>query len=382
MQTFDNKDLENLKAVLDKGDLCSVRGGMTPKFEKTFAEKIGAEYAVAMNSGMSALHAAVAAADAGPGDEVICDPMVQFGAMAVFYNNAVPVFADIDPGTYLIDPRSIEQRITDRTKAIICTHLWGLPCDMEEIMDIARAHQITVIEDCAHALLAQYKSRFTGTLGHIGVFSFQMSKQLGLGDAGMATTADPFLYERLLDGSGVRGLATFPRLMWNYRLNELVSAVGLAQLEKVEYYVEEHIERARIYNETLANIGCLHVQICPPDRTHSYHLWAACLDTEEIGWNHMGLERLLAEKGVLARIGYIGKPAYLHDVFRGPLAYGKGCPLSCPYYSSPVRYQPGLCPEAEKIMPNMLLVPLKWNSREDHRDNAEKLKICLKAFSE
>jgi perosamine synthetase len=380
LQVFDDRDLENLKAVLEKGDLCSVRGEMTPKFEAAFAEKIDARYAVATNSGMSALHAAVAAADAGPGDEVICDPMVQFGAMAVFYNNAVPVFADIDPETYLIDPKSIEKRITDRTKAIICTHLWGLPCDMKEIMDIARTHHIMVIEDCAHALLAQYNSRFTGTLGHIGVFSFQMSKQLGLGDAGMATTSDSLLRERLLDGSGVRGLATFPKLMWNYRLNELVSAVGLAQLKKAAYYVEQHIEWATIYNEALAKVDCLHIQARPEDRTHSYHLWAAHFDAKERSWDPRNLDCLLAEKGVLARIGYIGKPAYLHDVFRLPLAYGKGCPLSGPFHDGDVSYQPGLCPEAERIMPNMLLVPLKWKSLEYHRENAEKLKICIDEF--
>ncbi|MFX0202222.1 MAG: DegT/DnrJ/EryC1/StrS family aminotransferase [Candidatus Hodarchaeota archaeon] len=377
MQVFDESDFEAVKQVLKTGELCSVKGEVTGKFENAFAHKIGATYAVAMNSGMSALHAAVAAADAGPGDEVVCDPMVQFGAMAVIYNNAVPVFADINPDTYLINPDSFQSRITERTKAVICTHLWGLPCDMHQIMAIAKRHDIIVIEDCAHALFAQYKSRFTGTLGHIGIFSFQMSKQLGLGDGGMATTSDPLLHDRLIDGAGTRGFATFPRLMWNYRMNELVSAIGLSQLEKAHDYVEKHRERAKIYNDAVAGVPWIKIQNFPEDRTHSYHFWAARLLMEEFGLDKMRFEDLVRKKGVELRIGYIQKPAYRHDVFTGPLAYGRGCPFSCHFYASSLKYQPGICPEAEKLMPNLLLIPLKWKTEENHKRNAERLREAI-----
>src|SRR4029078_8834477 len=192
-----------------------------------FAAAVESKYAVAVNSGMSALHACLAAADASVGDEVICDPMGQFGAVACFYNNAVPVFADIQDDPNNIAPASIRARITERTRAILCTHLWGVPCDMDEIMSIAAEHDLYVIEDNAHALFARYKGRLTGNLGHMAEFSFQAAKQLATGDGGMATTNDDALHERLTAYSGVRGMATFPELMWNYRMSELVAAVAI-----------------------------------------------------------------------------------------------------------------------------------------------------------
>ena len=190
VRIFDDEDLAALKRVLDSGDLSAIGGQAGRDFEAAFAAEMGVRRAYAVNSGMSALHSAVFAADAGAGDEVICDSMVQFGSAAVMYHNAVPVFADVRRDTHCIDPESVRERITERTKAIICTHLWGLPADMDPIMEIAEEHGLVVIEDNAHGLYAEYKGRLTGTLGHMAEFSFQMSKQLGLGDAGMATTMD------------------------------------------------------------------------------------------------------------------------------------------------------------------------------------------------
>ena len=379
VRVFDHEDLDAVKRVLDSGKLCSVGGTVSREFEEAFAQTIGVERAVAVNSGMSALHCAVYAAGAGAGDQVICDSMVQFGSMAVVYNNAVPVFADVRRDTHLIDPESVRERITDRTKAVICTHLWGLPCDMDPIMEIAEEHNLVVIEDNAHALFAKYKGRMTGTLGHMAEFSFQMSKHLGLGDAGMAVTTDPRFVEGLVDGSGIRGLSTFPRLMWNYRLNELVAAVGLVQLKRLRGYVDSAIANAQVYTEAVQDVAWIRPQHVPADREHTYHIWAASFEGDQHGISLERFKKAVAEKGVRVNVGYIQKAPYLHEVYTAPLMYGRGCPTACPLQTTQVQYTPGLCPVAEELMPRVIIAGTVGD-RASHQENAEKLREVLEQF--
>ena len=373
MRIFDEEDVAMVREVLQSGNLCSIGGKMTPRFEQAFAEEMRAKHAVAMNSAMSVLHAGVAAAGAGAGDEVICDPLVQFGAMAAMYNNAIPVFADVRRETHLIDPESIRERVTDRTKAIIVTHLWGLPCDMDPIMAIAEEHNLIVIEDIAHAIYATYKGRLTGSLGHIGSFSFQMSKQLGLGDAGMGTTNDEYLHDQLVGGSGTRGRATFPRVMWNYRINEIVSAVGLVQLKRARQYVTDGVANANLYNEAVKDVAWVRPQHVPSDRTNTYHIWVGTFEGDQYGIDYDAFQQAAKEEGCSVGFGYIHVPAYLHEVFRDPLGYGRGCPTACPLHTGRVNYQRGLCPVAEDIMPRLMLIGTV-GTRESHRENAEKLR--------
>jgi dTDP-4-amino-4,6-dideoxygalactose transaminase len=377
---FDHEDLAMLKEVLDANVPSAIDGPWTRRLQTEFAAATEAKYAVAVNSGMSALHACLAAADASVGDEVICDPMVQFGAVACFYNNAVPVFADVRRDTHNVDPESIRSRITERTRAILCTHLWGLPCDMDEIMAIARRHDLYVIEDNAHALFARYKGRMTGNLGHMAEFSFQAAKQLATGDGGMMTTNDDALHERLIAYSGIRGMATFPELMWNYRMSELVAAVALVQLRRAQEYVRQGIAAARYYTDAVADIPWIRPQHVPPDRTHVYHLWAATFEGEKHGIDRDAFARQLEAvkiKGGFG-LGYIQKPAYLHDVIRKPLAYKHGCPTHPPYYQgNGARYEPGLCPVAEDLMPRLILISTV-GPPDAHRRNADALRrACL-----
>ncbi|MGB9596493.1 MAG: DegT/DnrJ/EryC1/StrS family aminotransferase, partial [Candidatus Poribacteria bacterium] len=205
-RVFDEKELGLLKEVLASGNLSALGGAMTPKFEAEFAKAMNAKFAVAMNCAMSVLHTGVIVSGAGAGDEVICDPIFVFGAVATMYNNAVPVFVDVDPITMNMNPDLIEAKITDRTKAIIVTHAWGLPAKMDKIVEIAHKHNLFVIEDCAHALFATYKGRYAGTWGDVGSFSFQMSKQMGLGDGGMAVTNDEQIAKDLDNNSNFPSL--------------------------------------------------------------------------------------------------------------------------------------------------------------------------------
>ncbi len=375
---FDHEDLALLKEVLDANVPSAIDGRWTRRLQKEFAAANESKYAVAVNSGMSALHACLAAADASVGDEVICDPMVQFGAVACFYNNAVPVFADIQRDTHNVDPNSIRARITERTRAILCTHLWGLPCDMDQIMAIAREHTppIFVIEDNAHALFARYKGHMTGNLGHMAAFSFQAAKQLATGDGGMMTTNDDSLHDRLIAYSGTRGMATFPELMWNYRMSELVAAVAIVQLRRAAKYVEQGIAAGKIYNDAVADIAWIRPQHTPSDRTNVYHLWAATFEGDKHGIARNDFSRALGDvklKGSFG-LGYIQKPAYLHDVIRKPLAYKHGCPTHPPYYTgSSARYEEGLCPVAEEVMPRLMLISTV-GAADDHRRNADALR--------
>ncbi|MBM4081577.1 MAG: hypothetical protein FJ278_17870, partial [Planctomycetes bacterium] len=233
-RTFGAEELALVKEVLDSGKLSGLGGGqVTPRFEREFAAALGAKHGVAMNSAMSVLHASVLSAGAGAGDEVICDSVFVFGAVATMYANAVPVFVDVDPVTLNMNPDFVEAKITGRTKAIIVTHGYGLVAQMDRISEIAGKHGLLVIEDCAHALFATYKGRYAGTWGGVGSFSFQMSKQLGLGDGGMAVTDDEALAKKLaLHACAPTFLSVAHGLHYNYRMTEQTAAIGLAQLKR------------------------------------------------------------------------------------------------------------------------------------------------------
>ncbi|OGG54431.1 MAG: hypothetical protein A3F84_06725 [Candidatus Handelsmanbacteria bacterium RIFCSPLOWO2_12_FULL_64_10] len=380
VKVYDDRELALIKEVLDSGRLCALPGKYVPMFEKAFAGAVGARHAAAMNSAMSLLHAAVAASGAGAADEVICDPIVQFGGIATMYNNAVPVFADVRPDTFTIDPESVRARVTERTKAVICTHLWGAPCDMDPIMEIAREHNLLVIEDCAHALFSQYKGRYTGTLGHVGVFSFQQSKHLSTGDGGAATTNDDGVYER------VRGLSdpTFGsvarRLSWNYRMTEITAAIALVQLERARQYCTDTAANAMLYEQAAQGVEWLVPQRVLPDCRSTYHFWTCLFDGARHGIPLDRFKAALKEAQCSVSVGYTQRPAYLYPVFSEPIAYGKGCPTRCPLYKGDPGYRPGACPVAEDILPRMALA-YTTGPREQHERNAERLAEVARKLS-
>ena len=380
VRVFDEREVELLREVFASGTLSSLNGRFTSRFERAFADALGARFAVAMNSAMSVLHSSVMAAGAGAGDEVICDPVCVFGAVAIMYNNAVPVFVDIDPVTMNMDPDLIEDRITERTKAIIVTHVWGLPAKMDRIVDLARRHGLTVIEDCAHALFAKYKGRYVGTWGDVGSFSFQMSKQMGLGDGGMAVTDDEGMARKLALNAGAPTFHSVAYgLHWNYRMTEQTAAIGLVQLERAKGYVEELKEIASLYDEAVRGCPWIVLQR-DEDAEHTYHFWAATFRGEEFGISLEEFRRALEEVGCSLSIGYTGMPAYKHPLISGRMGYGRGCPLDCPHYKgSHNRYPDGLCPVAEDLIPRMLLV-YTFSPKEFHLKNAEKLNEVVRRF--
>jgi dTDP-4-amino-4,6-dideoxygalactose transaminase len=300
--------------------------------------------------------------------------------MAAIYNNAVPIFADVRRDTLLIDVESVRERISERTKAIICTHFGGLPCDMDPLMEIAEEHGLAVIEDNAHGIFAEYKGRLAGTLGHMGEFSFQMGKQLGLGDGGMATTMDERFIEGLVDASGIRGLSTFPKMMWNYRMNEVIAAIGIVQLKRARKYVQSGIANAGLYDEVVKDAEWIRPQHVPVDRTHSHHLWVGVFEGEKYGISRTRFEEAVSQHGLMANVGYLQIAPYLFDTYTVPLTYGRGCPMSCPLQLKRVEYKKGLCPVAEEVMPKLVIIRT-LGTREEHLENAEKLGAVVEKFS-
>ena len=343
VRQFGDEELVYLREVLASGRLSVLSGGtMQGRFERAFAEAHGARYAVAMNSAMSVLHASVITAGVGPGDEVICDPVCVFGALAVLYQRGRPVFVDCKPVTYNLDPDLIEARITPRTRAIIVTHMGGLPAEMDRIVPIARKHNLLVIEDCAHAFLATYRGKCAGTWGDIGSFSFQMSKQLGLGDGGMALTNE----ERIAKALGLHaGAPTFMSVAhgvhYNYRMNEQTAAIGLAQLPKIAAACAELIEIGRMWDAAIEACPWLVAQRGPEGAQSTYHLWCATFEGEKVGVSRERFVDTLQKRGAPFGIGYTNMAAYRHPVFDEVFPPGT--------------YPAGLCPNAEYMVPRIVI---------------------------
>jgi len=194
---FGPEEFKLLREALLSQNLCCIDGTMVSGFEKEFATAYDSPYAVASTSGTAAIHVALGALDLNPCDEVITAPITDLGTVIpILSQNAIPVFADIDD-SYNMDPADVERKITPRTRAIVVVHLFGNPCDMDAMVDIAKRHKIPLIEDCSQAHMAEYKGRYAGTLGDIGCFSFQQSKHMTTGDGGMTITGNKAYYERM-----------------------------------------------------------------------------------------------------------------------------------------------------------------------------------------
>src|SRR5215471_6579780 len=261
--------------VLESGEF--VLGSEVAKFEEEFAAYCGARHAVGVNSGTSALHLALLAAGVGPGDEVITVPFTFVATTAAIrYTGAKPVFVDIDPKAYNLDPARIEARIAPRTKAIVPVHLYGQPADMDRTLEIARKHNLIVIEDAAQAHGAEYKGRRAGSLGHLAAFSFYPTKNLGAcGEGGIVTTNDPELARtvRLLRDWGTERKYHHALKGYNYRMEGIHGAVLRVKLRYLERWTEARRAHAAMYTRLLAESGVAAPYVMP-DVRHVYCVYS------------------------------------------------------------------------------------------------------------
>lgn len=342
-QYVDDEDIEAVVRVL-KSDFLTT-GPVIEEFEKKVADYVGVKYAVAVANGTAALHSACYAANIGKGDEVITTP-ITFAASSncAFYCGAVPVFADIDPKTYNIDPSDIEKKITDRTKAIIAVHFTGQPCDMGKIHEIANKHGLIVIEDAAHALGAVYEGKKVGSLSEMTTFSFHPVKHITTGEGGMVLTNHQELYERL-KLFRTHGITREEHLLrkndgpwyyeqldlgYNYRITDIQCALGISQMKKLSYFLERRKEIAERYQDAFADCDNIQRPYQKPGCENAWHLYVIRIK----GGKRKEVFEKLREAGIGVNVHYI--PVYQHPYYQEHGYKDISCPNAEQYYEEAI----------------------------------------------
>jgi dTDP-4-amino-4,6-dideoxygalactose transaminase len=357
-------------------NLFGLGGPKVGQFERGFAALYGVSHAVGSTSGTAAIHIAIGTINPNPGDEIITAPITDGGSIVpIIYQNCIPVFADVDE-TYNMDPVDVESKITDRTKAIMVVHLFGNACKMEAMVDIAKRHNIPLIEDCSQAHVTKYKGRYLGTWGDIAAFSLQQSKYMTTGDGGMTITNRDDWSERMFlfrDKGWTRkpgwGARTYAFLAPNYRMTELQAAVGLPQLETVRGIVERRAEMGGYLTELISNLDGVTPPPVTPGSEHGYWLYALRVD----GWPVSEFAEALSKEGVSASTAYIGEPIFLcMDALAAKKTFGRSShPFDGCHGGRDINYTRGMCPRTEEALHHMVTLGLNENyTRKDIEDVA------------
>ena len=374
-QWISPEDKQRVLEVLDSDWLTT--GPKVGEFEERFATAVGAREAVAVSSGTAALHAAMAALGIGPGDEVIV-PAMTFAATAncVVYQGGIPVFADVDPGTLLLDPASVRGKIGPGTRAVIAVDYAGQPCAYDELREIADERGLALVDDACHALGGAYRGRPVGSLALLNTFSFHPVKHITSGEGGMIATDDPDLASRMRifrnhgittdhrqrerEGSWVYEMAD---LGYNYRLTDIQCALGMSQLEKLPAWVLRRKEIAGIYDEAFSDLEGITPLAVRPENSHAYHLYVVRVEPGRPGWDRGRVFRALRAEGIGVNVHYI--PVHLHPFYRK--RFGTG---------------PGLCPVAEEAYEKIISLPVFPRMTDaDARDVVHAVRKVARAFS-
>ena len=327
-RTLGDEEIALAAEAIRSGTLTSTKGTFVKRLERRFAELLGVRHAWACASGTAAVHTAVAALDPEPGDEIITSPITDMGALApILYQGAIPVFADVDPHTLNVTAATIEARLSPRTRAIMVTHLFGNPCDMDAILALAHARDIAVIEDCAQAFGARYDGRPVGTLGAVASFSLQQGKHVTTGEGGLVATNDDALARRMVLFINKAWGYGDPQpdhyfLALNYRMSELHGAVAVAQLPKLDAVVQSRITTAARLTERLRGLRGIVTPRMSPRSVHTY--WKYCLQVDGgcVAGGAVELGRRLKERGIASSPRYIQKPAFMCEVFQKQRTFG------------------------------------------------------------
>jgi perosamine synthetase len=298
-----NEEIEAVIKVLKSGKLA--QGPKVEEFEKAFASYIGTRYAVAVNSGTAALHVALLAAGIGEGDEVITTPFSFIAtANCCLFCKAIPVFVDIDDKTFNILPRLIETKINSKTRAIIVVHLYGQPCDMAEIMQICKKHNLALIEDACQAHGAEYAGKKVGSFG-IGCFSFYATKNMITGEGGMITTDDEEIAQkaRAIRHHGQSERYMHNMLGYNFRMTDIAAAIGISQLHKLDGLNSQRIQNAMYLSEYVREIPGLTPPYTAPNRNHVFHQYTIRVE-KEFKLSRDELQQKLSEQNVGSNVYY------------------------------------------------------------------------------
>jgi dTDP-4-amino-4,6-dideoxygalactose transaminase len=372
---FGADDAQQVLEALEQQTLFFPGGRKVYEFEKKFGELYGVRHVVTSTSGTSAIHVALGALNPEPGDQIITTPVSDMGTVApIVLQNCVPVFADINPYTFNLDPDEVERKITDRTRAIIVVHCWGQPAEMDRFLDIARRHNLVLIEDCAQAHWTRYKGMLAGTMGHFGAFSLQSSKHLQCGDGGVTITNDDEFGKRatlFVDKGCDWSTDRKYRLRYAfiapcYRMTELQGAVLLAQLPRLPEIVRRRQELGDLLAAQLEDVP----GVTPPGRIegseHSYWSFPLLVDSDILGVTPEEFAKAVVAEGAVMGGNWLGKPLYLFEALQEQITFGNShFPFRSPYVSHPVHYGPGLCPNAEWAMARLRTIPLHERYSED-----------------
>ena len=337
------EEIENVVEVLKSGMIA--QGPKVAEFEEKFAEWVGAEYGIAVNSGTAALHVSLLSCGIGKGDEVITTPFTFIASgNSVLYTGAKPVFADIDLKTYTLNPDSIENLISENTKAIMPVQLYGQSANMDKINEIAERYGLVVIEDAAQAHGAMCNGEKVGSLGDMACFSFYPTKNMTTSEGGIITTDDAELAEnaRVFRAHGASVRYHHDEIGYNFRMTDISAAIGLAQLKKIDGFNDKRIENAEYLNEGLKDVGGVITPYCAYGSKHVYHQYTIRVEKG----NRNDWVELINEKGV-----------------------GTGIHYPIPLYNQPVykKYDiGGDCPNAEIAADNVISLPVHPSlSKED-----------------
>lgn len=365
--TIGDEEKRAVMKVLDSTVLSKFLGTWSPEFyggphvqklEREWEAYFGVKHAVSVNSATSGLYAAVGAAGVGPGDEVIVSPYTMTAsATAALIYGCIPVFADIDPDTFCLSPQSIREHITPQTRAIIVVDIFGHPAEMREIMQIAREHDLIVIEDCAQAPGATYHGKYAGTLADMGVFSLNYHKTIHCGEGGIVVTDNAELAERLqlirnhaevvVKNKGVTNIVNM--IGFNYRMTEIEAAIASEQLKKLENLLLPRVAAADFLTAQLSGLPGIALPLVRPDVRHGYYDYVIKYDATQLGVSRERFVAAMLAEGVPLGMGYV-EPIYLQPLYQQRIAYGKdGFPFTYPGYHGQVSYERGVCPVAERM---------------------------------
>ncbi len=322
---FGKEEEDAVKEVLKSGIIAS--GPKTKAFEKEYAKYLGVEHAVAVTNGTVALDVALKALKIGPGDEVITSAFSFIvSSNCILFQNAKPVFADIDPKTFNVDPSDVAEKITAKTKAIIPIHLFGQPAKMDALKEIAEDNGISVVEDAAQAHGAEYKGQKAGSIGDMGCFSFYATKNMTSGEGGMITTNDQKLADRarLLINHGQRKKYHHDMLGYNYRITDLCAAIGLVQLTKLDVFNEKRRENAKLLSNEIRKLHGLTVPYVEKDVKPVFHQYVVRVENN-YSRSRDELAGILTKKNIGVVVHY-SIPIYRHPLYL-KLGYGE---TKCP----------------------------------------------------
>jgi dTDP-4-amino-4,6-dideoxygalactose transaminase len=365
---FGEEELNNLRDALAQNTLFYWYGHQVKHLTERFAQMYEMPYCVAASSGTAAIHVALGACGVTAGDEVITSPITDMGTViGILYQNAIPVFADLDPNSYNLDPRSVESKITDKTKVILVVHLTGGPADMDGIMAVAKKHNLKVIEDCAQSYLTHYKGRLCGTIGDVGCFSLNDFKQISAGDGGLLIMRDRTLYEtslRFADKNYQRlntaqANRDVPFIAPNYRMNELTGAVGLAQLTRLPHICARRTEIGEKISAGIRDLPGIYPPKVYEGGKSTYWFYMFRVDEKAAGVSRDLFSDALEAEGLQNQRGYIPCCIYEYEMFVKKTGYRQtGCPFNCRYNGHEHHYGKGLCPVAEEILSTAIRLPV------------------------